>query len=80
MPSSPSHASPTPTSPPSPSEYGENWHNGGRLNNKQNVFDDFHAAAEFLVAQGYTSPQRITGRGEIGGSNDFPGELIVIKY
>ena len=36
-------------------EYGEAWHHAGRRANKQRVFDDFHAAADWLVAQGYTS-------------------------
>ncbi|MEX2046559.1 MAG: prolyl oligopeptidase family serine peptidase, partial [Chloroflexota bacterium] len=47
-------------------EYGERWHKGGMLERKQNVFDDFHAAAEALVARGWTRPERI---GIAGGSN-----------
>ncbi len=52
-------------------EYGEEWHQAGMLDKKQNVFDDFIAAAEFLVKEGYTSPSRI---GILGGSN---GGLLV---
>ena len=52
-------------------EYGEEWHAAGMLGRKQNVFDDFIAAAEFLIAEGYTSPQRIAIE---GGSN---GGLLV---
>ncbi len=48
------------------SEYGEQWHEGGMLKNKQNVFDDFIAAAEFLIAKGYTSPNKLAA---MGGSN-----------
>ncbi|CAG0897700.1 unnamed protein product [Darwinula stevensoni] len=47
-------------------EYGEKWHNAGRLLNKQNGFDDFIAAAEYLIKEGYTLPQRLT---IMGGSN-----------
>jgi len=47
-------------------EFGDRWHNGGRLLNKQNVFDDFIAAAEHLVAEGYTSADKLT---IAGGSN-----------
>lgn len=52
-------------------EYGESWHEAGMLGRKQNVFDDFIAAAEWLVAQGYTRPRRIVIE---GGSN---GGLLV---
>lgn len=47
-------------------EYGERWHQGGMLERKQNVFDDFHAAAEALVTRGWTRPESI---GVTGGSN-----------
>jgi prolyl oligopeptidase len=47
-------------------EYGERWHRAGMLESKQNVFDDFHAAAETLIARGWTTPEHI---GVAGGSN-----------
>ncbi len=47
-------------------EYGEDWHRAGMLATKQQVFDDFHAAADWLVAQGRTSRDRLAIR---GGSN-----------
>jgi len=47
-------------------EYGEAWHEAGMFGRKQNVFDDFIAAAEWLVASGYTNPKRIAIE---GGSN-----------
>jgi prolyl oligopeptidase len=47
-------------------EFGEEWHKGGMLQNKQNVFDDFNAAAQYLVDSGYTSPPHLAIR---GGSN-----------
>ena len=47
-------------------EFGEEWHQGGNLLNKQNVFDDFAAAAEYLIKIGYTNPQKLAVE---GGSN-----------
>jgi prolyl oligopeptidase len=48
-------------------EFGESWHRAGMLENKQNVFDDFIAAAEWLVDRGYTRPDRLAIRGSSNG-------------
>ncbi|MBE1530294.1 prolyl oligopeptidase family serine peptidase [Actinomadura algeriensis] len=53
------------------SEEGEEWHRAGMRERKQNVFDDFHAAAEKLIADGLTTPSRLAIS---GGSN---GGLLV---
>ena len=52
-------------------EFGESWHKAGMLDKKQNVFDDFIAAAEWLIAHKYTRPERLAIS---GGSN---GGLLV---
>ncbi|HXV61371.1 MAG TPA: prolyl oligopeptidase family serine peptidase [Vicinamibacteria bacterium] len=49
------------------SEYGEKWHRDGMLENKQNVLDDFIAAAEFLIDEGYTAPDKLAIRGTSNG-------------
>lgn len=52
-------------------EYGEEWHKSGMLENKQNVFDDFIAAGEWLIKSGYTRKEKLS---IMGGSN---GGLLV---
>ncbi len=52
-------------------EYGETWHRAGMRENKQNTFDDLYAAAEWLIANDYTNPERLACS---GGSN---GGLLV---
>ncbi len=53
------------------SEEGEDWHRAGMMAHKQNVFDDFHAAAQFLLDEGWTAPGQLSIS---GGSN---GGLLV---
>ncbi len=48
-------------------EYGESWHKQGMFEKKQNVFDDFYAAAEYLIAQKYTSPAHFAISGRSNG-------------
>jgi prolyl oligopeptidase len=52
-------------------EFGEEWHKAGNLTNKQNVFDDFAACAQYLIETGYTNPAKLAIK---GGSN---GGLLV---
>jgi prolyl oligopeptidase len=48
-------------------EYGEAWHKAAMFEQKQNVFDDWYAAAEYLIAQKYTSPEHFAIRGRSNG-------------
>ena len=52
-------------------EFGQQWHEAAMFEKKQNTFDDLYAAAEYLIAQGYTSPEKLA---VYGGSN---GGLLV---
>jgi prolyl oligopeptidase len=57
-------------------EYGKAWHEAGMLDRKQNVFDDFIAAGEWLIKEGYTNPRQL---GVAGGSNGglLTGAVVV---
>jgi prolyl oligopeptidase len=48
-------------------EFGEAWHEAGKLAHKQHVFDDFHACAQALIAKGYTKPDRLAIHGRSNG-------------
>jgi prolyl oligopeptidase len=59
-------------------EYGKTWHEDGMRENKQNVFDDFYAAAQYLFDNGYTNPKKLAIS---GGSNGglLTGTAVVQK-
>jgi prolyl oligopeptidase len=57
-------------------EYGEEWHEAGRLLNKENTITDFIDCAEHLVATGYTSPRRLAGEGGSAGGIPTGGALV----
>jgi len=52
-------------------EYGYKWHEGGKILNKQNVFDDFQAAAEYLIENKYTKSDKVLINGGSNGNIDF---------
>jgi prolyl oligopeptidase len=57
-------------------EYGNEWHEGGKLLNKQNTIDDFVACAEYLIEKGYTRPGLIAGAGRSAGGVVAGGGIV----
>jgi prolyl oligopeptidase len=57
-------------------EFGEDWHAAGKLTKKQNVFDDFAAAAHLLIDQGYTNPKKLAIEGGSNGGLLMGAELV----
>lgn len=57
-------------------EYGKEWHEAGRLMNKENTITDFIDAAEYLVSEGYTRPERLAGMGTSAGGIPSGGALV----
>ena len=57
-------------------EFGEAWHEAGKLANKQNVFDDFYACAQTLVSKGYTKPERLAAYGGSNGGLLMGAEIV----
>ncbi len=57
-------------------EYGKDWHEAGRKLTKQTTIDDFIACAEYLIAQGYTRPERLAGEGTSAGGIPSGGALV----
>ena len=57
-------------------EFGEEWHRAGNLVNKQNVFDDFAAAAQMLIERGYTSASKLAIEGGSNGGLLMGAELV----
>lgn len=57
-------------------EHGKEWYDAGRGLNKSNTIDDFIAAAEFLIQEGYTRPDRLAGQGRSAGGIPTGGALV----
>ncbi|HEY0736960.1 MAG TPA: prolyl oligopeptidase family serine peptidase [Herpetosiphonaceae bacterium] len=57
-------------------EHGREWHEAGRKLNKENTITDFIACAEYLIAQGYTRPERLAGEGGSAGGIPTGGALV----
>lgn len=57
-------------------EYGRQWHEAGRKLNKEHTITDFIDCADYLIAQGYTRPQRLAGEGESAGGIPSGGALV----
>ena len=57
-------------------EFGEDWHQAGKLTRKQNVFDDFAAAAQMLIERGYTKPAKLAIEGGSNGGLLMGAELV----